>query len=195
MFKNRSTAGVKLAKKLTDQEVKVDKVVAVYPKGNPVGKRISDRFAAPHRNIIYREISPPDYPWLNIGAVTSGGTIWLDDFLVEDYEVDRNQISKLYYQQRKRAMQIFRHKKLKKPTEVRGKNIVLVEDGLDNGLGMMACVGHMMKLGARNITVAVPFAPEKVVNSLQKVADDVVTLEMPRYVGVIDDCYSSELTH
>ena len=76
------------------------------------------------------------------------------------------------------------------PPEVRGKLVVLVDDGIATGFTMEAAVRAMRKKHAKRIVVAVPVAPRDSVDRLETVADEVVVLDNPEnFLGAVGSHY------
>ncbi|WP_312764892.1 phosphoribosyltransferase, partial [Stutzerimonas balearica] len=65
-----------------------------------------------------------------------------------------------------------------RPT-IKGRAVILVDDGLATGATMRAAAEAVRKLGATRITVAVPVAAPESVAQLERIADRVVCLHMP----------------
>lgn len=73
--------------------------------------------------------------------------------------------------------------------DVRGKTIVLTDDGAATGATMEAAVRWVRDHGVKKIAVALPVAPPDVVHTLQKLADDVVVLEQPDNFEAVGQFY------
>ena len=59
-------------------------------------------------------------------------------------------------------------------------NVLLVDEGLNTGLTMMACIKSVITQNAKSICVAVPVLPSVIVNDIEAIADDLY------YVKAID---------
>jgi putative phosphoribosyl transferase len=84
--------------------------------------------------------------------------------------------------------------------EVRGKAVLLVDDGLATGATTEAAVLAARKQGALRVVVAAPVASHDAVRRLNKVADEVVALHVDddfdavgRYYGVFTQTSDSEV--
>ena len=69
------------------------------------------------------------------------------------------------------------------PIDVRGKRVILVDDGIATGSTIRAAIASLRRRGAPYIVVAAPVAPESVVEDLRKIADEVVCVLRPRDFG------------
>ena len=63
---------------------------------------------------------------------------------------------------------------------MRGRTVVIVDDGLATGLTDLAAVRALRKRGAHRIVVAVPVGSSEAVSMLAEEADRVVCLMIPR---------------
>jgi putative phosphoribosyl transferase len=72
---------------------------------------------------------------------------------------------------------------------VRGRTVILVDDGVATGATMRAAISALRQLGPAKIVVAVPVAPADTVQALEEVADEVVCLATPEPFFAIGSCY------
>ena len=63
--------------------------------------------------------------------------------------------------------------------DVRGKTVILVDDGLATGASMRAAIEALREMGAGQIVAAVPAAPGPTCRELAQLADDVVCATTP----------------
>ena len=71
------------------------------------------------------------------------------------------------------------------------KNILLIDEGLNTGLTMMACIKSVISEKARSICVAVPILPEVTVTDIETIADDLYYVEAPAHFLSIDFYYKN----
>ena len=69
------------------------------------------------------------------------------------------------------------------------KNVLLVDEGLNTGLTMMACIKSVISERAKSICVAVPILPEVTINDIETIADDLYYVEAPAHFLSIDFYY------
>src|SRR5690606_4999763 len=66
------------------------------------------------------------------------------------------------------------------PPDVRGRVVILVDDGIATGGTTRAAIKAMRKRGARHLVLAVPVAAPETLRSLRPEVDDLVCLHAPR---------------
>ena len=71
--------------------------------------------------------------------------------------------------------------------DVKGRTVILIDDGLATGSTMRAAVEALREEGARKIVVAVPVAPEDTCAALREEVDEIICAVTPepfRAVGI-----------
>lgn len=181
IFHDRQDAGKKLAFLLKEYDRKKNAVVIGLPRGGVVTAfEIAQYLHLPLDVICPRKIGAPFNPELAIGAVTHNGALYLNDDLIEPLGIDKNYIETEGANQKKeseRRMQLFR--KNKPPLDVKGKTVILVDDGLATGATMKAAIFCIKSLEAKKIVGAIPVAPRDSLFEVKQLADEVFCLYTP----------------
>ena len=73
--------------------------------------------------------------------------------------------------------------------DMAGKNILLVDEGLNTGLTMMACIKSVVNQNVKSICVAVPILPSVTINDIESIADDLYYVKAPEHFVSIDFYY------
>jgi predicted phosphoribosyltransferase len=125
-----------------------------------------------------RKIGAPWNQDLALGAITSDGTLWLNDSLIENRWVEAEYIDDRTGGEREAARKtVERHRGDRPPLDLRGKTALVVDDGIATGATTIACTRQVEDAGADRVVVAVPVAPPETVERLRSEADDVVCIE------------------
>ena len=189
-FNDRVEAGKKLAKALEDFKGKNAIILAIPRGGVVVGFEIASELELPLDVIIPRKVGAPNNPELAIGAVAEDGTIILDNSLVTYLGVSESFIREESARQRE---EIKRRLKVYRPNEpspnVKGLDVILVDDGIATGSTMKAALASVKNQGAKTVTVAVPVGPPSTIEELKKQADKVICLKTPEYFQAIGQFY------
>jgi len=179
-FRDRGEAGRLLAREL-ERFRGPDTVVLGVPRGGViVAAEAARALCAPLDVIIARKIGAPSQPELAIGAVVSGGQRLLDEPAIRYLRVRPEYIdqeTRHQLEEIERRLQLYRGDR--PPVDVRGKTVIVVDDGIATGYTMRAALVGLRNQGAGRIVVAVPVAPPSTCEELRRLADEVVCLRTP----------------
>jgi len=89
--------------------------------------------------------------------------------------------------------EIKRRLKVYRPNEpspnVKGLDVILVDDGIATGSTMKAALASVKNQGAKTVTVAVPVGPPSTIEELKEQADKVICLKTPEFFQAIGRFY------
>ena len=177
LFKDREEAGSLLAEKLLEYENTNSIILAIPRGGVPVGYVISQKLNLPMDIILSKKIPHPYNKELAIGAVS------MDDEIVDYYpNISKNYINSEISRIRevlKKKQQLFVGND--KPLDVKGKNVILVDDGIATGNTVLVSIKSLRKLKPAKIIVAVPVLPYEDLKIFQQEADEFVYIEASNY--------------
>jgi putative phosphoribosyl transferase len=186
MFRNRVEAGRLLAQALVEYVGRANLIVLGLPRGGvPVARIVADFLGAPLDVFLVRKLGVPWQPELGFGAIAeSAGTDppvrVIDQGLVRECELTQKVIDEIAAREQReidRRSRLYRGKR--SLIEVRGKEVIIVDDGLATGSTMLAAVRALRQQGAKRILVAVPVGPPGTCDALRREADEVVCLSSP----------------
>src|SRR3981189_3300656 len=142
LFRDRRDAGRVLAEKLTAYANRPDVLVLALPRGGvPVGYEVARALGAPLDVFVVRKLGVPGYEELAMGAVAPGGVLVLNDQLVERLGVPRHIIDAVAARERQELARRERlYRSGRPPLDVRGRTVILVDDGLATGATMHAAI-------------------------------------------------------
>jgi len=191
IFRDRVEAGKRLAEELLEYKKKDPMVLAIPRGGVVIGYHVAQRLNAPLDLIIPRKIGAPMNPELAIGAVSQDGTVVLNDELVEMLRIPESFIKEEAERQIheiERRMKKYRGEGKPLPV-LKGKTIILVDDGIATGATVRAAVQSIRKQKPAALVVAVPVGPTDTIMALKNEADRVVCLETPAFFHAIGQFY------
>ena len=181
LFRNRTDAGRELARKLTEYAGRTDVLVFALPRGGaPVGFEVALALHAPLDVFIVRKLGVPGHEELAMGALASGGVRVLNGEVVERLEIPERVIDMVTAEEAhelQRREQLYRGDR--PPIDVRGKVVILVDDGLATGSTMRAAVAAVRRLGPAKVVVAVPVGAADTCREFRAFADEVVCVQTP----------------
>jgi putative phosphoribosyl transferase len=181
LFRDRADAGRVVAERLRNYADKPDVIVLALPRGGaPVGYEVARALHAPMDVFVVRKLGIPGHEELAMGAVATGGVRVLNNQVVRALGIPDDVIDAVANWELKeleRRERLYRGDR--PPPDVRGKTVILVDDGLATGSTMLAAVQALRKLGPARIVVAVPVASPDTCELLKEYADDTVCSVTP----------------
>ncbi|WP_435348061.1 phosphoribosyltransferase [Haloarchaeobius sp. HRN-SO-5] len=192
MFANRTDAGRRLADMVRERGVEADVVLAVPRGGLPVGRAVADELGIPLDIVAARKLGAPGNPELAIGAVSSDGTVWVNDALVEDLGVSQGYIEDETVTERTAAAEkVETYRTGREPLDLHGKTALVVDDGVATGATTIACLRQAYAAGADRVVLAVPVGPPDTIERLRAEADEVICVETPSQFRAVGQFYDS----
>ena len=180
-FRDRRQAGELLATKLAAYANRRDVIVLALPRGGvPVAYEVAKALNVPLEVFVVRKLGVPGYEELAMGAVASGGVRVLNDQLIEQLGIPQYVIEAVTaqeLQELKRRESLYRGGR--PPPEVRGRTVVLVDDGLATGSTMQAAVRALWQLNPARIVVAVPTSSKDTCDALRPLVDEIICAITP----------------
>jgi putative phosphoribosyl transferase len=180
-FKNRTEAGQLLAEKLNAYANRPDVLVVALPRGGvPVAYEVARALNAPLDVFLVRKLGLPGHKELAMGAIATGGVRVLNSEVVRSYDIPDiliDAVAATEQAELNRRERAYRGDR--PPLDVRGRTVILIDDGLATGSTMRAAVAALKKQQPARIVVAVPIAPPETCDELRDEVDEVVCAATP----------------
>jgi predicted phosphoribosyltransferase len=191
VFKDRLEAGDRLARRLENYRDKEGLVLAIPSGGIPIGLRISQHLELPLDLVISRKIPIPGNPEAGFGALSFEGGLFLNEPLVSELRLTQGEIRKLstpVVEEIQRRNTVFRGGR---PfPDLRGKIVIVVDDGLASGYTMMASINFIKKRNPMRVVVAIPTAPESSIQLISAQVEEILCLNIRRgFFFAVADAY------
>jgi predicted phosphoribosyltransferase len=169
-FKDRHHAGVLLAERLRGYEGRKDVLVLALPRGGvPVAYEVAKALKLPLDVFTVRKLGAPGHEEFAVGAVASGKGRFIDDDLVRALRISPEKLTEIIDREEKElARRESLYRGVRRPLNVDGKTVILVDDGMATGSTMRAAVTAVRKLGARATVVAVPVCSPSTCEELER---------------------------
>ena len=181
IFQDRIDAANNLVEKLIwllkkEQIASSSIVVLSIPRGGVViGDIIANKLNAKLDVVVSRKIGAPIDPEVAIGAVMPDGTYFLHDDIMQTLDVPQNYIDEqvnLQTREIERRLISFRGSK-EYNNELKGKIVVLVDDGIATGATMLSAAQWLRtQQNCEELLIAVPVAPLDTVARLKQIIGD-----------------------
>ena len=194
-FKNRDDAFNQLCNKLPFNEINQENwiVLATSAGGVPLAYELSKKIDASFDFIFTEKVNAPKNDECEIAIVTETEDIIIQDELMRSFDIKLEDIyteANLQYQI-KIKKNISKYRDGKKIIDMKGKNVLLVDEGLNTGLTMMVCIKSVIGCGAKSVAVAVPILPEVTIYDIESIADDLYYVNAPAHYVSIDFYYDT----
>ena len=180
-FHDRTDAGQKLAQELAEYASRPDVLVLALPRGGvPVAYEVARALRAPLDVFVVRKLGLPTHPELAMGAIASGGVRVVDPDVVRRFRVSEAELAAVTAAEaRELERRERRYRKGRPFPDVRGKTVILVDDGLATGATMYAAASALRAQDPARVVVAVPVSSPETCDAFRHVVDDIVCAVTP----------------
>ena len=156
-------------------------LVLALPRGGvPVGFEVAKALGAPLDVFVVRKLGVPGREELAMGAIATGGVRVLNVDVVEELGIPPDAIDKVALRELRelaRRESVYRGDRPR--LDVRGKVVILVDDGLATGATMRAAIAALRRLEPAHLDVAAPVGAPDTCAAVAAVADSLVCLLTP----------------
>ena len=192
MFRNRVDAGRHLAEVVRGAGIGGDGLVVLgLPRGGvPVADEVRRALGAPLDVIVVRKLGVPFQPELAMGAIGEDGVRVDNEGVVESIALDAFDIDAIEQRERVELDRRARRYRGSRPRlDLRGRCVVIVDDGIATGSSARAACQVARAHGASRLVLAVPVAPKAAVSALHDVCDDILCVAVPEPFYAVGEWY------
>jgi len=190
-FRDRCDAGRQLAAKLTEYAHRQDLLILALPRGGvPVAFEVAQALNAPLDVFLVRKLSLPGFSELAVGAIASSVVV-RNPALPNPLGLLDHLIAWLATHERQTLAQREHAYRGNAPSpHVRGKTVILVDDGLATGTTVRAALAALRQHTPARLVVAVPTAPPETCAALRTEVDDLVCIMTPQPFDAVSRWYA-----
>jgi putative phosphoribosyl transferase len=192
-FTDRAEAGRTLAGLLGAYAHRDDAVVLALPRGGvPVGFEVAQMLGAALDVLVVRKLGVPWQAELAMGAIASGGALYVDDELVREIALPQAAFDRVLASERaelERREQLYRAPR-QMPVAIEGRIAIVVDDGMATGASMKAAIRALRTRKPAKIVVALPVAPRGAAQRLAEDVDEFVCVLTPANFYAVGQFYA-----
>ncbi len=190
-FRDRADAGARLAQALPGNLAKEDVLVLALPRGGvPVGYAVAQALGGELDVLLVRKLGVPGQPELAMGAIASGGTLYINEQVRAAYHVGDEDFERVLAAERaelRRREKSYRGDR--PPARLLGRTVIVVDDGIATGASMRTALLALRSGRPGRVIVAVPVAPADARARFADLADDFVSVHSPRDFAAVGQFY------
>jgi len=194
-FKNRDEASEMLYDILPHNVMKDETwiILAISTGAVPIARHLAKKLDCEFDYFFTKKIFTSKNSECEIAIVTETQEIVIHEELMKSFSLE---LENIYAQSKEIYNNEIIEYKLKYRNNLdiinlENKNVLLVDEGLNTGLTMMACIKSVINEKAKSICVAVPILPEITINDIETIADDLYYIQAPAHFVSIDFYYES----
>ncbi|CAB3768522.1 phosphoribosyltransferase [Paraburkholderia solisilvae] len=192
-FTDRAAAGRALAGLLSAYANRNDVVVLALPRGGvPVAFEVARLLGAALDVLAVRKLGVPWQAELAMGAIASGGALYVDEPLVREIGLPQAAFDRVLASER---IELERREQVYRPPgqtalDMQGRTAIVVDDGMATGASMKAAVRALRTRTPAKIVAALPVAPPGAHARLGDDVDEFVCVLTPANFYAVGQFYA-----
>lgn len=177
-FKDRIEAGRLLGEALQAHAGRREVIVLGLPRGGvPVAAEVARRLGVDLDVCLVRKLGTPGRGELAMGALASGGARVLNPEVIRSHGVSPHALEAATARESGELLRREqRYRAGRPPLDVKGRTVLLVDDGIATGATLRAALLALRPMGPAALVIAVPVAPPSTLRELARDADGAVCL-------------------
>jgi len=179
-FKDRTAAGDILSSLLGKYVDRRNTTVIAIPRGGViVGDRVARKLSTHFDIVIPRKLRRPNHSEDAIGALMHDGSIYLDNNIMRSLDISDKYLETEKLEQEKeieRRLRLYRPSQ--KEYDIKDRIVLLIDDGAATGATIIAAARWIREYEPQLLVIALPVAPENVIDVLRHEADHVEVINV-----------------
>ncbi len=180
MFGDRLEAGALLARRLEHLRASQPIVLGVTRGGVVVAAEVARVLGAPLDIVVVRKLGVPGFPECAMGAIAEGGGTYVNAELLQELGLGEEEVAAIAERE---AIELARRVRAYRGSrgfpDIRGRTVIVVDDGIATGATACAAVRTARRRGAAHVILAAPVIAAESEGALRPDADEIVALARP----------------
>ena len=194
-FKNREVAAYRLLDVLPIDSMRLEDwtVISSSYGGFEIAKIVAKALNSKYDMMFSEKIYAPNNEECEIAVVTEHEEVLIHEELIKAFDISLDYVyaksKQVYDESIVKTVNRFRHGE--KIQKFENKNVLIVDEGINTGLTVMACIKTAINLKAKSISVATPILPTASIPTIESIADDLYFVKKLDHFVSINFYYDS----
>lgn len=193
-YRDRTQAGRELAaalREVRDEGALPEPVVLALPRGGAaVAVQVARELSAPLDVLVVRKIGAPHHEEFGVGAITGDDPPLLDRATLARLGLNAEALAPVVERERQElSRRERRYRQGRPPPALRGRSVIVVDDGLATGSTARAALRHVRRQEPARTVLAVPVGAPDSLDALAAEADLVVCPFRPAVFSSVGQWY------
>ena len=194
-FKNREVAAYRLLDVLPIDSMRLEDwtVISSSYGGFEIAKIVAKALNSKYDMMFSEKIYAPNNEDCEIAVVTEHEEVLIHEELIKAFDISLDYVysksKQVYDESIVKTVNRFRHGE--KIQKFENKNVLIVDEGINTGLTVMACIKTAINLKAKSISVATPILPTASIPTIESIADDLYYIKKLDHFVAINFYYDS----
>lgn len=194
MYRDRRDAGAAVAAVIEEAHPRFPStpLVVGLPRGGvPVADVVAHALGAPLEIWVAKKVGAPGHNEVGVGAVGEGGAVVLDDDTLRRCGLLAIELTDAVEEKKLEVAAKARHLRGGRPSpNVRGRTVIVVDDGVANGVTATAALRDLRAAGASELILVVPVGSAEGLSLCRREADEVLCPLVPRPFRSVGEHYA-----
>jgi len=191
-FSDRKEAGTLLGNELKKSQLEKENpvIVAILRGGVIVAQKAALILNCDLDIALSRKLGAPFNPELAIGAISENGDLFINEMIATHVGATDLFINREKTEQAEVIAERIKYFRKDFPkVSLRGRYVIIIDDGIATGATMQATVWSVKHEDPRWLLVALPVGPENSLRRLAKDVDEVICLRVPDFFSAVGQFY------